>query len=46
MKRGKEKYGLSWPFSIMDMHVMDEYFKQYKDKDLLKDPSISKNINS
>ena len=32
MKRGKEKYGMYWPFSLMDTKVMDDYFKQYKDK--------------
>jgi hypothetical protein len=32
MKRGKDRFGSNWPFSLMDMHVMDEYFKQYKDK--------------
>lgn len=33
MKRGKEKFGKNWPFSLMDMHVMDEYFRQYKNNE-------------
>ena len=30
MKRGKERFGSNWPFSLMDMQLMDEYFKEYK----------------
>lgn len=32
MKRGKDRFGSNWPFSLMDMPLMEEYFKQYKDK--------------
>ena len=26
-KRGKDRFGTNWPFSLMDMYVMDEYFR-------------------
>ena len=32
MKRGKDRYGMNWPFSLMDTKVMDQYFQEYKDK--------------
>lgn len=32
MKRGKDKYGMNWPFSLMDTKVMDQYFREYKQK--------------
>ena len=32
MKRGKDRYGQNWPFSLMDPKVMDTYFEQYRDK--------------
>lgn len=31
MKRGKDRFGSNWPFSLMDIHIMDEYFKEYKE---------------
>ena len=40
MKRGKDRFGSSWPFSLMDMPLMDEYFRQYKEK---QNQSLSKN---
>lgn len=42
MKRGKEKYGGNWPFSLMDMKVMEEdYFEHYnKDKSSTLRPTI------
>lgn len=30
MKRGKERYGSNWPFSLMDTKVMDKYFDEYR----------------
>ena len=41
MKRGKERFGANWPFSLMDMQLMDEYFKEYKD---YQDNSLSKQL--
>lgn len=32
MKRGKDKFGTYWPFSLMDLHFMDKYLMQYKNK--------------
>ena len=32
MKRGKDKFGTNWPFSLMDLSFMDKYFDQYKNK--------------
>lgn len=32
MKRGKERFGSNWPFSLMDLHIMEKYFQQYKNK--------------
>lgn len=32
MKRGKERYGSNWPFSLMDIKVMDKYFEEYREK--------------
>ena len=42
MKRGKEKYAGNWPFSLMDIKVMEnDYFEHYnKDKQSTINPKV------